>query len=353
MTLNIAVDKTGKSGSPLYRQIADSIIRSIEEGALPSGSRLPTVRELAEKLSMTRVTVHNAYTELKSKGWIDATVGRGTFVVGRPSTPLEIVENLSAPITRDKVKTKCWWNAPPTWGSWVSWSLAPWSPSECLWTTKARASMSWKGFWSGNGRASSTRFPASRIPPGYACPRIAAYSCYRWLPSTGSFSSKTTSTVLKEKLLSMFRVRELCAPPFLQRALAEFLRRGLFRRHLKQVLPVYRKRRDALLQALEQAMPEEVVWTVPRGGDCCWVSLPVKGDFSELYRAALSRGVAYTPGEVFLTSPEARRHFRLCFGTQEEKAIREAVFVLGDVIKDITSRQPAHPIHSFEPKTIV
>ena len=103
LTLNIAIDKTAQSSSPLYQQIAQAVIRSIEDGALPSGSRLPTVRKLAEKLSVTRVTAHNAYTELKSKGWIDATVGRGTFVVGQPSTPLEIVENLSAPITRDKV----------------------------------------------------------------------------------------------------------------------------------------------------------------------------------------------------------------------------------------------------------
>lgn len=65
---------------PLYRQIADQIRDHIYSGALPAGSQLPTVRSLAKNSGVTRITVQTAYAELQSAGWVEATVGRGTFV---------------------------------------------------------------------------------------------------------------------------------------------------------------------------------------------------------------------------------------------------------------------------------
>ena len=71
---------------PLYRQIAEQIRVQIGEGRLPAGTRLPTVRQLAEALGVTRVTAQNAYSELQANGLVESTVGRGTFVVGSPQT---------------------------------------------------------------------------------------------------------------------------------------------------------------------------------------------------------------------------------------------------------------------------
>ncbi len=65
---------------PLYRQIAEQIRVQIGEGHLPPGTQLPTVRQLAEIVGVTRVTAQNAYGELQAGGWIESTVGRGTFV---------------------------------------------------------------------------------------------------------------------------------------------------------------------------------------------------------------------------------------------------------------------------------
>ncbi len=68
----LRIDKADRE-QPLYRQIADRIISGIRERHLEPGGRLPTVRELAEELEVTRVTAHNAYRFLSSEGWIDAT----------------------------------------------------------------------------------------------------------------------------------------------------------------------------------------------------------------------------------------------------------------------------------------
>ncbi|MCG8346150.1 MAG: PLP-dependent aminotransferase family protein [Chloroflexales bacterium] len=79
--MQIELDRTRRE--PLYQQLARHIQQRIRNGALPSGTRLPTVRQLAQQLGVTRLTVHSAYAELQSGGWIEATVGRGTFVAER------------------------------------------------------------------------------------------------------------------------------------------------------------------------------------------------------------------------------------------------------------------------------
>ena len=78
MSLTLQIDRESKT--PLYQQLADQIKDRIGDGRLPPGTRLPPVRRLAEDVGVTRLTAQNAYAELQSGGWVEATVGRGTFV---------------------------------------------------------------------------------------------------------------------------------------------------------------------------------------------------------------------------------------------------------------------------------
>lgn len=68
------------SGVALYQQIAEQFKTQIRARQLPLGARLPTIRHVAQELSVTRVTVQSAYDELRAGGWVESTVGRGTFV---------------------------------------------------------------------------------------------------------------------------------------------------------------------------------------------------------------------------------------------------------------------------------
>lgn len=49
-------------------------------GALPSGSQLPSVRQLAVELSINPNTIQRAYAELERRGVIYAAKGRGNFI---------------------------------------------------------------------------------------------------------------------------------------------------------------------------------------------------------------------------------------------------------------------------------
>ncbi|MBE0691089.1 MAG: PLP-dependent aminotransferase family protein [Anaerolineae bacterium] len=70
------------SEEPIYRQLIRHIKTQIESGSLAAGTRLPASRDLAQMLSISRISVVNAYTELRAAGYLSARAGRGTFVNG-------------------------------------------------------------------------------------------------------------------------------------------------------------------------------------------------------------------------------------------------------------------------------
>ena len=65
---------------PLYEKVLGALQSAIEAGTLPPATRLPSERDLAEELGISRTTVTTAYRELESRGLVRGHVGRGTFV---------------------------------------------------------------------------------------------------------------------------------------------------------------------------------------------------------------------------------------------------------------------------------
>ena len=72
-----------KSGKSVYEQVVDKIKELIITGALPEGSKLPSVRELSRQLTINPNTVQKAFRELDRDGYIYTITGRGTFVSPR------------------------------------------------------------------------------------------------------------------------------------------------------------------------------------------------------------------------------------------------------------------------------
>lgn len=67
-------------GTPLYAQVAADIAKRIEDGTLAAGARLPSEREFAQQLGLSRVTIRRALQELASAGRIEAAPGHAWFV---------------------------------------------------------------------------------------------------------------------------------------------------------------------------------------------------------------------------------------------------------------------------------
>ena len=70
------------AGVPLYRRLALRLEDDIRAGRLSAGEKLPTHRDLADRLGVNVGTVSRAYAECERGGWIRGEVGRGTFVGG-------------------------------------------------------------------------------------------------------------------------------------------------------------------------------------------------------------------------------------------------------------------------------
>ncbi|MBX7193267.1 MAG: PLP-dependent aminotransferase family protein [Sandaracinaceae bacterium] len=68
----------------LYQQLFDEIVARIGKGAFPPGFRLPPTRQLSDELDVHRNTVVRAYRDLEEAGFVESTVGRGTFVKQLP-----------------------------------------------------------------------------------------------------------------------------------------------------------------------------------------------------------------------------------------------------------------------------
>ena len=69
-----------KSGKPVYLQVVDQVKAAAASGALRPGEPLPSIRPLAEQLSVNRNTVAKAYAELEGQGVIETIAGRGCFL---------------------------------------------------------------------------------------------------------------------------------------------------------------------------------------------------------------------------------------------------------------------------------
>ena len=74
------MDVDGRSGVPIYVQIVSGVRHAVEVGSLEAGERLPTVRALAEELTVAPNTVVKAYNELQRAGLIESRPGVGTVV---------------------------------------------------------------------------------------------------------------------------------------------------------------------------------------------------------------------------------------------------------------------------------
>ncbi len=79
--LNLII--SNNSDVPIYQQIKNEIINSIEDEQLKENEILPSIRNLAKDLRISVLTVKKAYDELEQEAYIKTVQGKGTFVTPR------------------------------------------------------------------------------------------------------------------------------------------------------------------------------------------------------------------------------------------------------------------------------
>ncbi|MGC4190969.1 MAG: PLP-dependent aminotransferase family protein [Thermomicrobiales bacterium] len=96
---------------------------------------------------------------------------------------------------------------------------------------------------------------------------------------------------------------------------------------------IYRPRRDAMLNALAEYMPEDVTWSEPEGGFFVWITLPESVDVTTFAHTAAEHGTVVFPGDWFYHDKAMKNRIRLSFSTVTPARIVEGVRRLGDAIR--------------------
>ncbi len=141
--------------------------------------------------------------------------------------------------------------------------------------------------------------------------------------------------VLSE-IVKLKQPTDLCTPSFTQSLAYHYLRAHDFHERIEHLKRIYKEKRDAMLEALEEYMPRhpEIHWTRPQGGFFVWMTLPEYIDSTELLRRALSAQVAFVTGSAFFVDGSGKNTLRLSFAEQKPEVIREGMCRLGQTIEE-------------------
>jgi DNA-binding transcriptional MocR family regulator len=117
-------------------------------------------------------------------------------------------------------------------------------------------------------------------------------------------------------------------------AISAYLRAHDWQGQIKQFREMYRERRDAMIEALDDMMPAAARWNVPQGGFYVWVTLPPGLDAKAMLPRAVTARVAYVPGTAFFSDGFGSQSMRLSFCYPTPDRIREGVRRLVGVIEE-------------------
>jgi DNA-binding transcriptional MocR family regulator len=96
----------------------------------------------------------------------------------------------------------------------------------------------------------------------------------------------------------------------------------------------YRRRRDAMLAALERHMPSGVTWTRPQGGLFVWLTLPAGIDTRALLKRSVAEArVAFVPGAAFFAGDAGHNTIRLSYSLPSEDEIAQGIERLAALVK--------------------
>ena len=114
---------------------------------------------------------------------------------------------------------------------------------------------------------------------------------------------------------------------------AEFLAKDGYRRCVRHGARVYRQRMEQLRHWIAEAFPPGTRISNPQGGFLLWVELPKAVDCLELYRKAMDKKIAITPGVLFSAQGQYQHHIRLSCGAVEGEQAKRSIGVLAKLMR--------------------
>ena len=136
-----------------------------------------------------------------------------------------------------------------------------------------------------------------------------------------------------DKLLLAKQSADLCTATFTQMVAHKYFSEEDWKGQVGQLAEIYRSRRNAIIEALEEHLAGIAEWTHPQGGIFVWATLPDYVKTSEMLAVAIDAKVAYVPGNGFFPYEGGENCMRLNYSYPEIETVHEGIKRLGKVIK--------------------
>ena len=140
---------------------------------------------------------------------------------------------------------------------------------------------------------------------------------------------------IREKLVLASESAILCPSAMTQHIISDYFARADWKGQIDTFRGIYRDRRDAMLGALDEFLPD-FHRTEPNGGFYVWLTLPSFLDSKGMLPRAVTELVAYTPGTAFYSNGGGRDKIRLAFCYPTPETIHEGIRRLSSVIHQET-----------------
>lgn len=167
--------------------------------------------------------------------------------------------------------------------------------------------------WDSEGWVMNCSSFSKTLAPGY---RVG------WV-SAGRFSEKITRLKISTTLATSIPA---------QQALASYLVKGGYDKHLRQLRHQLMLQQLQFSQAIHQHLPAEVRFTLPQGGYFLWLQLPAQKDGLKLFQQAIAHNISLAPGHMFSSQQQYACYIRLNYGHPFTAANQHAIETLGQLI---------------------
>lgn len=104
--------------------------------------------------------------------------------------------------------------------------------------------------------------------------------------------------------------------------------------HVKDIVNLYRHRRDLILKCMAEELPAGVEWTHPQGGLFLWLTLPVGVSARKVFDKCIEMKVAAVIGDAFYPNQKTDRSMRINFSNMPDERIVEGIKRMGKAIRE-------------------
>ncbi|WP_052384016.1 PLP-dependent aminotransferase family protein [Litchfieldella xinjiangensis] len=122
-----------------------------------------------------------------------------------------------------------------------------------------------------------------------------------------------------------------------QLAVAEFIAKGYYERHLREMVRQYQRNRDTLLGWIKAHFPDGTGVSYPQGGFLLWLELPAGVDCVRLNERLAPAHIRIAPGSLFSASGKYRHCLRLNYASPMTPRVVDAIRHVGATVTDMVA----------------